>query len=84
MADDMLLDRALYKKIKGMDRATMDQTFKNIYEKGYKAALEGNGTVFVDTDALRSDLSLIKGIGDKRLDEIMAVISFHLTQTNKL
>lgn len=81
MEEEMLFDRALYKKVKSMDRTAMEQTFKNVYETGYKAALNATSSVLIDTDALRSDLSLIKGIGEKRLDEIMAVFEIHLTKS---
>ena len=40
MAEQQLLDRALYKKVKGMDRVAMEQTFKNMYQIGYDAALK--------------------------------------------
>lgn len=77
MAEQQLLDRALYKKVKGMDRVAMEQTFKNMYQIGYDAALK-EGTVELNTDKLRAEISQIKGIGENRLNEIMAVIENNL------
>jgi len=83
MAEEMLFDRALYKKVKNMDRAAMEQTFKNVYEIGYKAALNETSSVQLDTDALREDIGRVKGVGDKRLDEIMSIIEIHLIKSGK-
>ncbi|MDD6827888.1 MAG: hypothetical protein PUE12_17600 [Oscillospiraceae bacterium] len=77
MAEQQLLDRALYKKVKGMDRATMEQTFKNMYQIGYDAALK-EGAVELNTDKLRAEIGQIKGIGENRLNEIMTVIENNL------
>jgi len=77
MAEQQLLDRALYKKVKGMDRAAMEQTFKNMYQIGYDAALK-EGAVELNTDKLRAEIGQIKGIGESRLNEIMAVIENNL------
>ena len=55
------------------------KTFKNIYKIGYdKAKVESE--VPVDMEKLRSDLKLIKGVGETRLNEIMAVIEIHLNK----
>lgn len=77
MAEQQLFDRALYKKVKGMDRAAMEQTFKNMYQIGYDAALK-EGAVELNTDKLRAEIGQIKGIGESRLNEIMAVIENNL------
>lgn len=75
--EEKLLDRTLYKKVKGMNRAEMEQTFKNLFTLGYEKALN-EGAVELDTDKLRSELGQIKGIGENRLNEIMAVIEKNL------
>lgn len=74
MPNRPILDRALYKKIKSMDREVMDNFIQNIYqtEKNDVHAAE------VDFDKLREDISKIKGIGESRLNEIMAVIESHV------
>lgn len=60
-----------------MDRVAIEQTFKNMYQIGYDAALK-EGTVELNTDKLRAEISQIKGIGENRLNEIMAVIENNL------
>ncbi len=77
MAEEMLMDRAMYKKVKAMDRESLEQTFKNVYKIGYDKA-KAESEVPVDMEKLRSDLKLIKGVGETRLNEIMAVIEIHL------
>ena len=68
-----ILDRALYKKIKQMNRQDMADVLKNIYQTGYNDALN-NGIIDLDTDQLRSAIGQIKGIGESRLNEIMSII----------
>lgn len=74
MPNKPLLDRALYKKIKAMDRETMDNFIQNIYQTGK----DDVHATEVDSDKLREDISKIKGIGESRLNEIMAVIESHI------
>ena len=57
-----VLSRALYKEIKGMNR------------DGAKSA----GTTSIDLDVLRTEIGKIKGVGESRLNEIMAVIETEL------
>lgn len=38
MAEEILMDRAMYKKVKAMDREHLEQTFRNVYKIGYDAA----------------------------------------------
>ena len=49
----------------------------------YKSALKETSSVLLDTDALRADIGRVKGIGDKRLDEIMSIIEIHLIKSGK-
>ena len=74
MQNKLLLDRDLYKKIKAMDRETMDNFIQNIYQTGK----DDVHATEVDIDKLREDISKIKGIGESRLNEIMAVIESHI------
>ena len=74
MPNKPLLDRALYKKIKAMDRETMDNFIQNIYQTGK----DDVHATEVDFDKLREDICKIKGIGESRLNEIMAVIESHI------
>ncbi len=71
-----LVNRALYKHIKSMNRAEMDSFVRNIFNQGYQRAEEE--THPIDYDSLRADLSKIKGIGESRLNEIMTVIDNHI------
>ena len=69
MADREIIDRETYKKIKKMDRETLT---KFILQYGDKLLGEQGKTI--DLPALEAELSKIKGIGGKRLEEIMVVI----------
>ena len=64
------LSRALYKEIKNMNREQMQNVITNIYKQGAESAEVAS----VDLDELRKAIGSINGIGEKRLDEIMAVI----------
>ena len=76
---EKLLDRSLYRKIKQMDKNTMQDFIQDIYESGKQQAEAQT----VDYDALREDLSKIKGIGEARLNEIMTVLEHHLAPSNE-
>jgi endonuclease III-like uncharacterized protein len=73
MAEKML-DRATYKKIKGMTREEMQNFLTNYYNNVMQDASEAT----LDLDELRKEIGGIKGIGEKRLDEIMDIILKHL------
>ena len=68
------LDRATYKKIKSMTREEMQNFLTNYYHN----VMEDAETPTLDLGELRTELGSIKGVGEKRLDEIMAVIEKHL------
>ena len=67
-----LVNRALYKQIKSMNRAEMETFVRNVFAQGHP----------IDYDSLRADLSKIKGIGENRLNEIMTVIDKHIECTS--
>ena len=69
-----MLDRATYKKIKGMTREEMQYFLTNYYHN----VMEEANAPTLDLGELRKELSGIKGVGEKRLDEIMGVIEKHL------
>lgn len=73
-----ILDRNLYRQIKGMDKDTMSRTLNNIYEMGREDALNGVEPVDIDMDKIRSEIGAIKGIGETRLDRIMKIIADNL------
>lgn len=69
MSDREIIDRDTYKKVKKMDRETLT---KFILQYGDKLLEEQSKEI--DLPALEAELSKIKGIGGKRLEEIMTVI----------
>ena len=68
--EGFVLSRALYKEIKSMNRDHLQDVLTNIYLDGAKSA----GSSSVDLDVLRTEIGKIKGVGESRLNEIMAVI----------
>ncbi len=53
-----------------MDRKQMQNFLTNIYQQGVDSVEHGA----IELESLREELGKINGIGEKRLDEIMAVI----------
>lgn len=72
--EQKMLDRATYKKIKGMTREEMQNFLTNYYNN----VMEDTEVPTLDLSELWKELGNIKGIGEKRLDEIMAAIEKHL------
>ena len=68
------LDRALDRKIKGMNREALESLIQEFYNMGKESA----ETPRVDMEALKAEISAIKGIGETRRDEILKVIQRHL------
>lgn len=69
MVNQEIIDRDTYKKIKRMNR---EELTKFIIQYGDQLLGEQGKTI--DLPALEAELSKIKGIGGKRLEEIMVVI----------
>jgi len=69
MTNKEIIDRDTYKKIKKMDRETLTKFILQ-----YGDELLGQESNAIDLPALEAELSKIKGIGGKRLEEIMTVI----------
>lgn len=74
MADQKIIDRDTYRAIRKMSREEL-QAFLMRYANGL---LENDGKT-IDLREVEKDLRQIKGIGDKRIEEIMAVIEKHLS-----
>ncbi len=72
--EQKMLDRATYKKIKSMTREEMQNFLTNYYNN----VMEDANAPTLDIGELRMEICSIKGVGEKRLDEIMAVIEKHL------
>ncbi len=66
-----IIDRDTYRKIKKMSREDL-QAFLVRYANN----ISGNRSI--DLREVEADLKAIKGIGEKRLEEIMAIIEKHL------
>ena len=73
--EQKMLDRATYKKIKSMTREEMQNFLTNYYNN----VMENAEASTLDLGELRKEIGSIKGVGEKRLDEIMAVIERHLS-----
>ena len=76
--EQKMLDRATYKKIKGMTREEMQNFLTNYYNN----VMEDAGAPPLDLGELRKEIGGIKGVGEKRLDDIMSVIKKHLGESN--
>ena len=73
MAEQKIIDRGTYRAIKKMSREEL-QAFLMRYANGL---LESDGKS-IDLREVEKALRQIKGIGDKRVEEIMAVFEKHL------
>ena len=73
MPEQKIIDRDTYRSIKKMSREEL-QAFLMRYADGL---LEKDGKS-IDLREVEKDLRQIKGIGDKRVEEIMAVFEKHL------
>ncbi|MCR4646617.1 MAG: hypothetical protein K5695_14620 [Oscillospiraceae bacterium] len=72
MTNQPILDRETYRKIKKMSREEL-QAFLMRYAQG----LLEDQSPSVDLHEIENNLRQINGIGQKRLEEIMAVINKH-------
>lgn len=77
MEDIITLSRETYKKIKGFDRNQMLGFLQDIYKSATDDAATTNA-VSIDMEKLRKEIGEIKGVGENRLNEIMAVIEKNL------
>ena len=73
MPEQKIIDRDTYRAIKKMSREEL-QAFLMRYANGL---LENDGTS-IDLREVEKDLRQIKGIGAKRIEDIMTVIEKHL------
>lgn len=77
MNDKITLDRATYKRIKSFDRNQMQKFISDIYDDAAKNTAESDA-VSLDMEKLRKEIGEIKGVGENRLNEIMAIIEANL------
>ena len=76
-----LLNRKQYLELKKKDHAYMNRWVENIYMSGYKdgqKAAEGLGS-----QEIRKVLKKVKGIGEKRTEEIIIALETALEQKNQ-
>ena len=85
-----LLDRTLYRAIKKMDRNTLEGLLNDLFERGRKKGLAEAGVIVaeskdvgdddktLDFRAVEADIKQIRGIGEKRAEEIMRIFEKHL------
>lgn len=85
-----LLDRDTYRRIKKMDRATLEGLIQDIFERGRKKGLADAGVIIaedaecsdggdtLDLRAVESEIRSIRGIGEKRAEEIMLIFEKHI------
>ena len=74
MLEKQIIDRDTYRAIKKMSREEL-QSFLMRYADG----LLEKDSKSIDLREVEKDLRQIKGIGDKRVEEIMAVFEKHLS-----
>ncbi len=72
--EQKMLDRDTYKKIKGMTREEMQNFLTNYYNN----VIENAEVPSLDLVELRKEIGSIKGVGEKRLDDIMSIIEKYL------
>ena len=75
MGNQEIIDRDTYRKIKKMNREELTKFLLK-----YGDELLGEQDKTIDIPALEAELSKIKGIGSKRLEEIMVVIERFLEE----
>ena len=87
---EQLLDRDTYRRIKKMDRATLEGLIQDIFERGRKKGLAEAGVIIaedvesitddntLDLRTVEAEIRTIRGIGEKRAEEIMLIFEKHL------
>ena len=71
MAEKSIIDRDTYRRIKKMSREEL-QAFLMSYAEGLSSQN------IVDLKAMETDIKSVKGIGEKRTEEIMQIVERHL------
>jgi hypothetical protein len=81
-ADIPLLDRDTYRRIKKMDRASLETLIQDIHESGRQKGLKeavgddhtGEPEINLDLRELEKRIKAVKGVGEKRAEEIMGIV----------
>ena len=84
------LDRDTYCRIKKTDRVTLEWLLQDIFERGRKKGIAEAGVIIaedvesttddntLDLCAVEAEIRSIRGIGEKRAEEIMLIFEKHL------
>lgn len=80
--DTILLDRNTYKSIKKMDRASLETLIQDIHESGRQKGLKeavgddhtGEPEINLNLRELEKQIKAVKGVGEKRAEEIMGIV----------
>lgn len=79
MSKENILNRKIYKDIKKYDRQQMEAFVESIYTSGFNDGVEKYEKLDkrkdIDFNKLRGKIGAIKGIGEKKLDDIMKAIA---------
>jgi len=67
-----LLNKDLYRKIKGMNRAEMESYLRDLHQEGYKDGVAASSKAVICN--IQTALMKTKGIGEKRCEDIMTNI----------
>ncbi len=88
--EELLLDRDTYRRIKKMDRNTLEGLIQDFFERGRKKGLAEARVIVAEDNEASSDshtldlrvvadeIRSIRGIGEKRAKEIMLIFEKHL------
>lgn len=66
------LSREMYRGIKKMDAEEMGAFLSNVFQEGYNSAVTHTETITIDD--LHTAIAAVKGIGERRMQEIDNVI----------
>ena len=84
-----LLDRNLQRAIKKMERNTLEGLLNDIFERGRRSDIEEvQSNILPDEDRVlelrevEKEIRTIKGIGEKRAEEIMRIFERHLDMSD--
>ena len=88
VGEESLLDRDTYRRIKKMDRVALEGLIQDIFQRGRKKGLAEASVIIdesvsandntLDLRAVESEIRSIRGIGEKRAEEIMLIFEKHL------
>lgn len=77
---DLDFPRSQFRQVKQMDHMQMKRFLENVYTQGYDKASAKTEDIKenIKPDIIISDISKIKGIGEKKLTEIAKIVNKYL------